>query len=170
MAKKKSKESAAKNITGGGTPATVALTEAGVEFRLRPYEHGESTHYGEEAAAALGVEPTMIFKTLVADVSGELVTAVVPVACQLDLKALAGAVGGKKAQLTDPALAARSSGYVVGGISPIGQRTTLRTVIDESALTLETMLVSAGKRGLQVELAPADLVRVTQAVTAPIGP
>lgn len=165
MAKKKTKETS----TGGGTPATVALSEAGIDFRLRPYEHGDSLHYGEEAAAALGVEPTMIFKTLVADVADELVTAVVPVACQLDLKALAQAVGAKKAHLADPALAARSSGYVVGGISPIGQRTTLRTVIDDSALGLKTMLVSAGKRGLQVELAPGDLVAITQAITAPIG-
>lgn len=154
----------------GGTPATVALLQAGIEHTLRPYAHDDATTaFGDEAAAALGVDPAQIFKTLVADVSGELVVAVVPVARQLDLKALAAACGAKKASLADPAVAARSSGYVVGGISPVGQRTRLRTVVDSSALTFDTVLVSAGRRGLQVELAPTDLVAVTSGDTAPIG-
>lgn len=154
----------------GGTPATVALTKAQIAHTLRPYAHDDATTaFGDEAAAALGVDPEQIFKTLVADVSGELVVAVVPVARQLDLKALAAACGAKKASMADPAVAARSSGYVVGGISPLGQRTRLRTVVDTSALTYATVLVSAGKRGLQVELAPADLVAATGALTAPIG-
>ncbi|GAA2105466.1 Cys-tRNA(Pro) deacylase [Microlunatus panaciterrae] len=159
-----------KKQAAGATPATVALTRAGVAFVLRTYEHRPGDHgYGEEAAEALGVDPRRIFKTLVAEVDSELVVAVVPVARQLDLKALAVAIGGKRAQLADPAVAARSSGYVIGGISPVGQRTRLRTVVDDSALTFDTVLVSAGRRGLQVELAPADLVRVTQALTCPIG-
>ena len=154
----------------GGTPATVALTRAGIDFTLHPYEHhDDATGFGDEAAEALGVPRTRIFKTLVADVGGELVVAVVPVAQRLDLKALASAVGSKKAAMADPAAAARSSGYVVGGISPIGQRTPLRTVIDQSATGFETIMVSAGKRGLQVELKPADLARVTGGKFAPIG-
>ena len=154
----------------GGTPATVALTRAGIDFALHPYEHhDDATGFGDEAAEALGVPKTRIFKTLVADVGGELVVAVVPVAQRLDLKALATAVGSKKAAMADPAAAARSSGYVVGGISPIGQRTPLRTVIDRSATGFETIMVSAGKRGLQVELKPADLARVTGGKFAPIG-
>jgi Cys-tRNA(Pro)/Cys-tRNA(Cys) deacylase len=154
----------------GGTPATVALTRAGVPFTLHPYAHDDAaTHFGEEAAAALGVEPTRIFKTLLADVGGELVVAVVPVARQLDLKALATVLGAKRATMADPGAATRSTGYVLGGISPFGQRTRLRTVVDASALEHTTVLVSAGKRGLQVELAPADLVRVTGAVSGPLG-
>ena len=118
----------------GGTPATVALTRAGIVFTLHPYTHHEdATSFGDEAAAALGVAPTEIFKTLVADLGGELVVAVVPVSGKLDLKALAAALGAKRATMADPAAAARSSGYVVGGISPIGQRTRLRTVVDASA-------------------------------------
>ena len=154
----------------GGTPATVALSAAGVSHTLHPYEHhADSSSYGGEAAEALAVDPRRIFKTLVADASGELVVAVVPVACQLDLKALATAVGAKKASMADPGAAARSSGYVVGGISPIGQRSRLRTVVDVSVFEFDTVFVSAGKRGLQVELAPADLISVTDAGTAPIG-
>lgn len=156
--------------TSAGTPATVVLTEAGVAYTLHPYEHDESaTGYGEEAAERLGVDRTRIFKTLVADVSGRLTVAVVPVARQLDLKALARAHGAKKAEMADPAAAQRSSGYVLGGISPIGQRTALPTVVDASALEHETVFVSAGKRGLQVELSPGDLVAVTGATTAPIA-
>jgi len=153
----------------GGTPATVALARAGVPHTLHPYEHdAASTHYGDEAAAALGLDPGRIFKTLLADLGGELVVAVVPVAAQLDLKALAAALGAKKAVMADPAAATRSTGYVLGGISPFGQRTPLRTVVDDSAAALPTVFVSAGKRGLQVELAPADLVRVTEARLAPV--
>lgn len=154
----------------GGTPATVALARAGVAFTLHPYHHDDAaTHFGEEAAAALGVDPARIFKTLLADVGGELVVAVVPVARQLDLKALAAVLGVKRATMADPAAATRSTGYVLGGISPFGQRTPLPTVVDDSVLDHATVLVSAGKRGLQVELAPADLVRVTGALSGPLG-
>lgn len=153
----------------GGTPATVALTRAQIDFTLHPYvHHDDTTAFGDEAAAALGVDRARMFKTLVADAGGELVVAVVPVAHQLDLKALAAAVGAKKAVLADPAAAARSSGYVLGAISPIGQRTRLRTVLDTSASAFRTIFVSAGKRGLSVELGPADLVAVTGATVAPI--
>ena len=154
----------------GGTPATVALAAAGVAHTLHGYEHQEGTsRFGEEAAAALGVPPEQIFKTLLADLGGELVVAVVPVARQLDLKALAAALGAKKAAMAEPAAATRSTGYVLGGISPLGQRTRLRTVVDRSAVDFPTVHVSAGRRGLQVELAPEDLVRTTGALTAPIA-
>ena len=156
--------------TSGGTPATVALTRAGIAFTLHPYpHHADAGSFGAEAAAALGVPPSEIFKTLVADLGGELVVAVVPVAGRLDLKALAAALGAKKAALADPAAAARSSGYVVGGISPLGQRTPLRTVVDSSAQALAAMYVSAGRRGLQVRLSPSDLLRATRGCFAPIG-
>jgi len=156
--------------TPGGTPATVALTRAGVAFTLHPYAHDDATtDFGDEAAAALGVDPGRIFKTLLADVGGELVVAVVPVARQLDLKALAAVLGAKRATMADPAAATRSTGYVLGGISPLGQRTRLRTVVDDSAAAFPTVYVSAGKRGLQVELDPADLVAVTGARSGPVG-
>src|SRR5689334_20614034 len=125
--------------------------------------------YGVDAAEALGVDPHRIFKTLVATVDGRLAVAVVPVAGELDLKALADALGGRRAEMADPAAAERATGYVVGGISPIGQRRRLPTVVDESAAGHVAILVSAGRRGLQVELAPADLVKVTSAVLAPIA-
>jgi Cys-tRNA(Pro)/Cys-tRNA(Cys) deacylase len=154
----------------GGTPATVALERAGARFALHAYEHDPATaSYGEEAARALGVEPGRVFKTLVADVDGILTVAVVPVAGSLDLKALAAAVGGKRAAMADPAAAERTTGYVRGGISPLGQRKRLPTVVDASALGHDTVFVSAGKRGLEVELAPDDLVKLTDAVSARIG-
>lgn len=154
----------------GGTAATVALTKAGVPFTLHPYEHDPAApSYGLEAAAALGVAPERVFKTLFADVDGRLVVGVVPVAGQLDLKALAAAAGGKKAVMADPAAAERVSGYVVGGISPVGQRKAHPTVVDTSALGFDTVFVSGGKRGLDLELAPADLVSVTKATVAPIA-
>ncbi|MER7948345.1 Cys-tRNA(Pro) deacylase [Streptomyces sp. NPDC096079] len=163
MAKKQKKN-------GGGTPATVALAAAGTAFTLHAYEHDPaSPSYGEEAAEALGVSPDRVFKTLVADVDGELTVAVVPVAGQLDLKALASAVGGKRAAMADPAAAERTTGYVRGGISPLGQRKRLRTVLDSSASAHATVCVSAGRRGLEVELSPADLAALTSAVVAPIG-
>ena len=156
--------------THGGTPATTALTRAGVSFTLHPYEHhDDNTHFGDEAVAALDLDPNRVFKTLVADIGGRLVVAVVPVAKQLDLKALAAVFGAKKASMADPAVAARSSGYVVGGISPIGQRTPLPTVVDSSAEDFPTIHFSAGRRGLQVELAPADLLAVTKARSARIA-
>jgi Cys-tRNA(Pro)/Cys-tRNA(Cys) deacylase len=154
----------------GGTPATVALATAGVVFTVHPYEQDPAADsYGEEAARALGVLPERLLKTLVTEVDGTLTVAVVPVAGTLDLKALAAAVGGKRAAMAAPAAAERSTGYVVGGISPLGQRKRLRTVVDASALGHPTVYVSAGRRGLQVELAAADLVRLTGAATAPIA-
>lgn len=154
----------------GGTPATVALTTAGTTFTVHSYEHDPSSaSYGEEAAEALGVSPDRVFKTLVADVDGELVVAVVPVAGSLDLKALAAAVGGKRAAMADPAAAERTTGYVRGGISPLGQRKRLRTVLDASAASHPTICVSAGRRGLEVELSPEDLTALTTATLAPIG-
>ncbi|MFJ9839999.1 Cys-tRNA(Pro) deacylase [Kitasatospora sp. NPDC101155] len=155
---------------GQGTPATVALESAAVAFTVHAYEHDPAAaSYGGEAAEALGVAPERVYKTLVADVDGTLTVGVVPVAGQLDLKALAAAVGGKRAAMADPAAAERSSGYVLGGISPLGQRRPLRTVIDASALGHPTVYVSAGRRGLEVELAPADLIALTRARTAAIA-
>ncbi|OEJ27315.1 aminoacyl-tRNA deacylase [Streptomyces agglomeratus] len=154
----------------GGTPATVALAAAGTAYVLHAYEHDPaSPSYGEEAARALGVPPERVFKTLVADIDGTLTVAVVPVAGSLDLKALAAAVGGKRAAMADPVAAERTTGYVRGGISPLGQRKKLRTVLDASASEYETVCVSAGRRGLEVELSPTDLATLTDAVTAPIG-
>ena len=149
----------------GGTPATEALTAAGVRFDLHPYTHRDDARdYGAEAARELGVDPLRIFKTLVVDVGTDrpqFVVGMVPVAAQLDLKAIGGLFGAKRAVMAAPAAAARSSGYVVGGISPIGHRIPLPTVLDETAGLWDTILVSAGRRGLQVELAPDDLLRIT---------
>lgn len=138
---------------------------------LHPYnpEHPSDQGHGEAAVAALGVDPRRVFKTLVARVDGVLTVAVVPVSGTLDLKALAAAAGGRKAVMADPGDAERATGYVLGGISPLGQKKALPTVVDESALTFPTVMVSAGKRGLQVELPPAELVTLTRARTAPIG-
>ena len=154
-----------------GTPALVALADAGVGHTSRAYEHDPRgpLGYGLEAAAALGVDPARVFKTLVTTVDGTLTVAVVPVNATIDLKALASAVGGKRALMADHAAAERATGYVVGGISPIGQKQRLRTVIDASASDHATVLVSAGRRGLDVELAPTDLVTVTGATLAAIA-
>jgi Cys-tRNA(Pro)/Cys-tRNA(Cys) deacylase len=155
---------------GAGTPATVALTQAKVDFTVHTYDHDPAApSYGTEAADAMGVAPHRVFKTLLADVDGKLTVAVVPVSGQLDLKALAAAVGGKRAAMADPAAAERTTGYVLGGISPLGQRKKLPTVIDQSALEYETVFCSGGRRGLEIELAPADLVRLTSATTAAVG-
>jgi Cys-tRNA(Pro)/Cys-tRNA(Cys) deacylase len=153
------------------TPAVRVLERAEVPHTLHPYDadHPSEHGYGEAAAAALGVPPERVFKTLVTRVDGTLTVAVVPVSGSLDLKALAAAAGGRKAAMADPADAERTTGYVRGGISPLGQRRALPTVVDDSALGFGTVMVSAGRRGLQVELAPADLVRLTRARTAPIG-
>lgn len=155
---------------GGGTPATVALDRAGVRYTLRAYEHDPtSASYGMEAAEALGVDPARVFKTLLVDTGSGLAVGIVPVSAQLDLKAVAAALRVKKATMADPRDAERSTGYVVGGISPIGQRRALPTVLDLSALDLETVLVSGGRRGLDLELAPMDLLTVTGGSTAPIA-
>jgi len=154
----------------GGTPATVALSAAGVAVEVRPYEHDpRATSYGLEAAEALGVDPARVFKTLMASLDGSLVVGIVPVTGQLDLKALARALGGSKAVMAEVVAAERATGYVAGGISPVGQKRRHRTVLDDSALAHATILVSGGRRGLDVELAPADLVAVTGAVAATIG-
>jgi Cys-tRNA(Pro)/Cys-tRNA(Cys) deacylase len=153
-----------------GTPATVALTRAGIAYSLHAYDHDpRSASYGLEAAAALGVDAARVFKTLLASIDGKLVVGVVPVAGQLDLKALARATTGSKAVMADPRLAERTTGYVVGGISPIGQRKALPTVVDDSAMEFDTVFVSGGRRGLDLELAPADLIRITGAITGQIG-
>ncbi|WP_411283004.1 Cys-tRNA(Pro) deacylase [Lapillicoccus sp.] len=155
---------------GGGTPATVLLTDAGVDHSLHPYEHDpRAVSYGLEAAQALGLDPARVFKTLLAEADDRLVVAVVPVTGELDLKALARAVGAGRARMADPVAAERSSGYVRGGISPLGQRRRLPTVVDASALDHDHVYISAGRRGLDVGLAPADLVRLTDAVVAPVG-
>jgi Cys-tRNA(Pro)/Cys-tRNA(Cys) deacylase len=153
-----------------GTPATALLTKAKIAFTLHPYDHDPRAEaYGDEAAAALGVAPERIFKTLIALIDGTLVCAVVPVAGHLNLKSLAAAVGGKRGAMAEPAAAARATGYVVGGISPLGQRSKLPIVVDASADGFDTVFVSAGKRGLQVELSPSDLVRAAGARVAPIS-
>ncbi|QKG26673.1 Cys-tRNA(Pro) deacylase [Actinomadura verrucosospora] len=155
---------------GKGTPATVAATRAGIAFTLHSYEPDPAAEsYGEAAADALGVPHDRIFKTLLAEVDGRLTVGVVPVSGTLDLKALAAAAGGKKAAMAQPRDAERATGYVVGGISPLGQRRRLPTVIDASVSALATVYVSAGRRGLQIELVPADLVALTGAAVAPIA-
>lgn len=137
---------------------------------LHPYAHDPAAaSYGAEAADVLGVDPARVFKTLMVEVEGRLAVGIVPVSGTLDLKAFAAAMGAKKAAMADPAAAQRRTGYVLGGISPLGQRQPSPTVLDSSALDLDTIFVSGGRRGLDIELAPADLVRLTGAVTAPIG-
>lgn len=160
----------AKRKQAGGTPATVALTTAGIEHTLLEYTHdARASSYGLEAAEALGLDPARVFKTLVASLDGSLVVAVVPVSGSLDLKALARALGGSKAVLAEQSAAERTTGYVVGGISPVGQKRRLRTVLDATALDHPTVYVSAGRRGLDLGIAPADLVAVTGALVARIG-
>ncbi|QEO10525.1 Cys-tRNA(Pro) deacylase [Protaetiibacter larvae] len=154
----------------GGTPATVALTAAGIAFSEHAYHHDPANRdFGLEAATALGVDADQVFKTLLAEVDGRLVVGIVPVTGKLDLKALAAAVGGRKAAMADPALAERRTGYVVGGISPIGQKTRHETVLDETAELWDVVYVSGGRRGFDIGLAPADLVWVTGAVLADIA-
>jgi Cys-tRNA(Pro)/Cys-tRNA(Cys) deacylase len=148
------------------TPAVEAAKRAGIEFRLHEYEgvDVDDGDYAVAVARALGREPSQLFKTLVASVSDSLRVFVVPADRQLDLRA-----AGKRAQLADRALAERTTGYVVGGISPLGQRKRLPTTVDESALGWETILVSAGRRGLQIELRPQDLVELTGATVASVA-
>jgi Cys-tRNA(Pro)/Cys-tRNA(Cys) deacylase len=148
----------------------LALERAGVPFTRHAYEHDPAaSSYGLEAAEALGLDPAAVFKTLLADVDGSLVVGIVPVTGQLDLKALAAAIGGKRASMADPAAAERATGYVVGGISPIGQKKRLPAVLDASALDLATVYVSGGKRGLDLGLDPHDLVALLEAGVARIG-
>jgi Cys-tRNA(Pro)/Cys-tRNA(Cys) deacylase len=152
-------------VAGKGTPAIVAAERAGVAFSVHEYAHDpNAASYGLEAAEKLGVDPARVFKTLVADVDGTLTVTIVPVEAQLDLRAL-----GKRASMAETKLAERTTGYVAGGISPLGQRKRLPTLLDESALAFETIHVSAGRRGLEIELAPADLIELTGGRAAAIA-
>ena len=160
----------AKKKSAGGTPATVALTAAGIAFTLHEYVHDpRAASYGLEAAEALGVDPACVFKTLMATVDGVLTVGIVPVSGQLDLKALARARGGSKAAMAEVAAAERATGYVAGGISPVGQKRAHPTVVDESALGFDTVYVSGGRRGLDLGIAPAHLVAVTSAIVSAIS-
>ena len=158
-------------MAGRGTTATIALDRAKIPYSLHEYEHDpRAGSYGLEASEALGVPPERVFKTLVAAVDGGTLTVgVIPVHRQLDLKALAAAAGGKKAVMAEVAAAERVTGYVAGGISPIGQRKRLLVVIDTSAVALPTMFCSAGRRGLEIEIAPADLINAAGARVAAIA-
>ncbi|MEU9506744.1 Cys-tRNA(Pro) deacylase [Micromonospora sp. NPDC048170] len=157
-------------MAGQGTPATALLTKRKIAHSTHPYDVSpDAPNYGALVAAALGVPPERVFKSLVAEVDGALTVAVVPVTGELDLKALASAVGGKRAAMADRAVAERATGYVRGGISPLGQRRRLPTVLDSSALHHPTVYVSAGRRGLQLQLAPQDLLALTGATTAPLS-
>ncbi len=161
---------AKQHSAGPGTPATVALVAQGIPFTAHTYTHDPATtNYGLEAASALDLDPDRVFKTLLAEVDGRLAVGIVPVTGMLDLKSLAAACGGKRAVMADPALAERKTGYVVGGISPIGQKTALPTVLDETADLWPTIFVSGGRRGFDIELAPADLLLVTGGTLADIA-
>lgn len=157
-------------MAGKGTPATALLARQKVVHQVHEYAHDpRSESYGTEAAEVMGQPAERVFKTLVAEVDGRLTIGVVPVAGQLDLKALAAAVGGKKARMADVAAAERATGYVAGGISPLGHRKRLPVVVDSSATTFETIFCSGGRRGLEIEVAPADLIKLAQATVAPIA-
>jgi Cys-tRNA(Pro)/Cys-tRNA(Cys) deacylase len=157
-------------MAGKGTPATALLARHKVPHSVHSYQHDpRHASYGQEAAEALDIAPQRVFKTLLAEVDGALVVGIVPVTAQLDLKALAAAVHGKKARMADVAVAERTTGYVAGGISPLGQRKRLPTVLDASAERFDTMFCSAGRRGLEIELAPTDLLRLTDGALAPIA-
>ncbi|WNM28224.1 Cys-tRNA(Pro) deacylase [Demequina capsici] len=160
-----------KHDAGGSTPAIHALIEAGVAHGVHEYEHDPASDlsYGMEAAVALGVEPEQVFKTLCSEVDGRLCVGIVPVGGMLDLKALAKAFGAKRAEMAEPRAAERATGYVVGGISPLGQRNAHPTAIDETVELFDEVYVSGGRRGLDISLAPADLIRLTGAVVAPIA-
>ena len=156
-------------MAGRGTPATALLTKLGIKHAVHVYEHDpRRASYGLEASDALGIPPERVFKTLVAEVDGTLTVGVVPVTGQLDLKALAAAAGGRKARMAGPEAAERATGYVVGGISPLGQRKRMPVVIDSAALGFATIFCSGGRRGLEIELAPGDLVRAADALVADI--
>ncbi|WP_314686603.1 Cys-tRNA(Pro) deacylase [uncultured Bifidobacterium sp.] len=161
----------ARRARHGSTPATLELEHAGISFRTYEYEHSidhMDGGYGIEASRLLGIPEERVYKTLMADVGSERVIGIVPVSGHLDLKALAAAVGAKKAVMADPKVAQRESGYVLGGISPLGQRARHRTVLDEDALLFDEILVSGGRRGFDVGLDPKDLCTILEATTAPI--
>ena len=166
MGKKKHEKGA------GSTPATVQLEQAGIPFKTYEYAHSNDhmdDGYGDTDATGLLLEEDQVFKTLMADTGSERVVGVVPVSGHMDLKALAAAVGAKKAAMADPKVAMRESGYVVGGISPLGQRTHHKTVLDESALQYGEILLSGGKRGFSIGINPNDLLKVLDGIAAPIG-
>ncbi|MBO9532674.1 MAG: Cys-tRNA(Pro) deacylase [Solirubrobacteraceae bacterium] len=153
-----------------GTPATAALSAAGIAFTEHTYDHDPANrNFGEEAAEALGLDPEEVFKTLLTDVDGQLTVAIVPVTGKLDLGALAKAAGGKRATMADPAIAQRKTGYVLGGISPIGQKSPHPTVVDETVELFDKVYVSGGRRGFDIGLAPDDLIAVTSAIVAAIA-
>lgn len=159
-----------RNQSADSTPATAHLHREGIAFTPHTYVHDpRAESFGLEAAEALGLEPELVFKTLLVDLDGELVVGIVPVTTKLDLKALAATLGGKRAHLADPVLAQRATGYVLGGISPIGQKKDHRTVIDQTVALWPSVYVSGGRRGLDLELAPDDLIAATGALTAPIA-
>ncbi|MBF5055804.1 protein ybaK [Alcanivorax sp. 521-1] len=152
------------------TPAVKAAEKAGVDFQLHAYEHDpQAESYGREAAECLGLAPERVFKTLLAEVDGKVQVAMVPVDHSLDLKALARAVGGKKAAMVDGPRAERLTGYVLGGISPLGQKKRLPLWLDESAHRHPSLYMSAGRRGLEIEMAPADLLALTGGRLAPLA-
>lgn len=151
------------------TPAINAAKRANVEFSTLSYEHDpQAASYGLEAAQKLNIDPQSVYKTLVTDCDGQLVVAIIPVVEKLSLKQVAKAAKAKKASMADPALVAKKTGYVMGGVSPLGQKSRLTTIIDNQAQTLVTMYVSAGKRGLEIALAPQSLQQLTQATFADI--
>jgi Cys-tRNA(Pro)/Cys-tRNA(Cys) deacylase len=159
----------AKHKPSAGTPATTLLQRAGVPHLLHSYAHDPSaSSFGLEAAEALGMDPARVFKTLMATLDGSLAVAIVPVSSSLDLKKFAAALGGKRAAMADPQVAQRRTGYVLGGISPLGQKQASPTVLDSTAPDFATILVSGGRRGLDIEIAPGDLIALTQAAVAPI--
>jgi Cys-tRNA(Pro)/Cys-tRNA(Cys) deacylase len=157
-------------VASKGTPATALLTREKIAFTTHTYDVAVQTpNYGSAVAAAIGADPDRVFKTLVAEVDGRLTVGIVPVSGDLDLKALASAAGGKKAAMAAPSDAVRVTGYVVGGISPFGQRTRLPMYLDRPATDWPTIYVSGGRRGLQIEVSPVDLLLATGAVSAPIA-
>ncbi|MDQ1573762.1 MAG: Cys-tRNA(Pro)/Cys-tRNA(Cys) deacylase [Actinomycetota bacterium] len=152
------------------TPATVALTSAGIPFTEHVYAHDPANrNFGQEAADVLGVDPEQVFKTLMVDVDGRLVVAIVPVTGKLDLGALAAAVHGKRAVMADQSVAERKTGYLAGGISPLGQKARHDTVLDETAELFDTVFISGGRRGFDIELAPSDLIAATSATVGAIA-
>lgn len=152
------------------TPAVNSAKRAKISFEIHEYEHDPASNsYGEEASTKLGVDADRVFKTLVVDLGGSLAVAIVPVSTQLDLKALAKVLGSKKAAMADKSRVEKVTGYVLGGVSPLGQKKSLPTVLDSSARQFSTLFVSAGRRGLEIELSPTDLQQLTRATLAEIG-